>query len=144
MELKELTNRIISRKRIISALLILIMAFTAFWIYSETLSSYLKEEAFSRLTEVAQSSKISIYRELNEKQATLYQISNFVEDEENMTSKEVMGRLKAICKDDYFTRIGIIYPNKDVYITDDLGEKVIHFDEIGDYFYVLCMERIIM
>ena len=38
MELKELTNRIISRKRIISALLILIMAFTAFWIYSETLS----------------------------------------------------------------------------------------------------------
>ena len=135
MELKELTNRIISRKRIISALLILIMAFTAFWIYSETLSSYLKEEAFSRLTEVAQSSKISIYRELNEKQATLYQISNFVEDEENMTSKEVMGRLKAICKDDYFTRIGIIYPNKDVYITDDLGEKVIHFDEIGDYFY---------
>ena len=37
MELKELTNRIISRKRIISALLILIMAFTAFWIYSETL-----------------------------------------------------------------------------------------------------------
>ena len=68
MELKELTNRIISRKRIISALLILIMAFTAFWIYSETLSSYLKEEAFSRLTEVAQSSKISIYRELNEKQ----------------------------------------------------------------------------
>lgn len=134
MKVKEPVNNVVSWKKIISSLMIIGVAIAAFWVYSETLNNYLKEEAINRLTEVAQSNRFTVYRELNEKQSTLFQIANFIEDEPDMTSTDVMERLEHICKDKYFKRIGIIYPNKEMYVIDDLGKKAVEIAKIRSYF----------
>lgn len=134
MNKKKSTNNMISWKKIISSLMIVIVAIIAFGIYSKTLSTYLMDETLNRLTELAQSNKVAVYRELSEKQCTLFQISNFIEDEQNMTSMKVMEQLKLICQDNYFKRIGIIYPNKEMYIIDNLGQEAVNVNNISPYF----------
>lgn len=131
---KKSNSSTISWKKIFSSLMIVVVTVAAFWIYSDILGNYLKEESLNRLTEVAQVNKTTISRELREKQETLFQISHFVEDEQDMSSAKIMEHFKSICKNNYFKRIGIVYPNKEIYIMDNLGKQAVSVENIKAYF----------
>ena len=131
---KKSNSSTISWKKIFSSLMIVVVTVAAFWIYSDILGNYLKEESLNRLTEVAQVNKTTISRELREKQETLFQISHFVEDEQDMSSAKIMEHFRSICKNNYFKRIGIVYPNKEIYIMDNLGKQAVNVENIKAYF----------
>mgnify|MGYP000647655780 FL=1 len=51
-----------------------------------------------------------------------------------MISRENMEKLNEISKQNKFKRIGIIYPDKRVFVTDNLGEQSIYLDDIDILF----------
>lgn len=115
-------------------LLVLLIGLIGIGFYSGRLSNVLKENYLEQLTETSVYNSIIITRELRDKQTRLQQAANFLEDTENMSSKENMLKLREICKNNYFKRIGIIYPDKTVYTTDDLGEKAHKLGRKREYF----------
>lgn len=115
-------------------IILLLFIVTIIVIYSESLSTTLKQNYLNQLKETASYNNSIIYGELKDKQTTLQQIGSFIEDSPDMISRENMEKLNEISKQNKFKRIGIIYPDKRVFVTDNLGEQSIYLDDIGILF----------
>lgn len=115
-------------------IMLLLFIVTIILIYSESLSTTLKQNYLNQLTETANYNNSIIHGELKDKQTTLQQIASFIEDSPNMVSKENMQKLSEISKQINLKRIGIIYPDKRVFVTDNLGQQSIYLDDIGIFF----------
>lgn len=115
-------------------IILLIFIITIILVYSESLSTTLKQNYLNQLTETANYNNSIIYGELKDKQTTLQQIASFIEDSPNMVSRENMEKLSEISKQINLKRIGIIYPDKKVFVTDNLGAQSIHIDDIDVIF----------
>ena len=115
-------------------IILLLFIVTIILIYSESLSTTLKQNYLNQLTETANYNNSIIHGELKDKQTTLQQIASFIEDSPNMVSRENMQKLSEISKQINLKRIGIIYPDKRVFVTDDLGQQSIYLDDIGIFF----------
>jgi diguanylate cyclase (GGDEF)-like protein len=115
-------------------IILLLFIITIILIYSESLSTTLKQNYLNQLTETANYNNSIIHGELKDKQTTLQQIASFIEDSPNMVSKENMQKLSEISKQINLKRIGIIYPDKRVFVTDNLGQQSIYLDDIGIFF----------
>jgi len=130
-KIKVILNKIPLLGKII-LLLLFIMAIIL--IYSESLSTTLKQNYLNQLKETASYNNSIIYGELKDKQTALQQIGSFIEDSPDMISRENMEKLNEISKQNKFKRIGIIYPDKRVFVTDNLGEQSIYLDDIDILF----------
>lgn len=115
-------------------IILLLFIVTIILIYSESLSTTLKQNYLNQLTETASYNNSIIHGELKDKQTTLQQIASFIEDSPNMVSRENMQKLSEISKQINLKRIGIIYPDKRVFVTDNLGQQSIYLDDIGIFF----------
>lgn len=115
-------------------IMLLLFIVTIILIYSESLSTTLKQNYLNQLTETANYNNSIIHGELKDKQTTLQQIASFIEDSPNMVSRENMQKLSEISKQINLKRIGIIYPDKRVFVTDNLGQQSIYLDDIGIFF----------
>lgn len=115
-------------------IILLLFIVTIIVIYSESLSTTLKQNYLNQLKETASYNNSIIYGELKDKQTTLQQIGSFIEDSPDMISRENMEKLNEISKQNKFKRIGIIYPDKRVFVTDNLGEQSIYLDDIDILF----------
>ena len=115
-------------------IILLLFIITIILIYSESLSTTLKQNYLNQLIETANYNNSIIHGELKDKQTTLQQIASFIEDSPNMVSRENMQKLSEISKQINLKRIGIIYPDKRVFITDNLGEQSIYIDDIDVIF----------
>lgn len=115
-------------------IILLLFIVTIILIYSESLSTTLKQNYLNQLTETANYNNSIIHGELKDKQTTLQQIASFIEDSPNMVSRENMQKLSEISKQINLKRIGIIYPDKRVFVTDNLGQQSIYLDDIGIFF----------
>lgn len=130
-KLKSKLNKIPLIAKILILLLFIVMIIL---IYSESLSTTLKQNYLNQLTETASYNNSIIHGELKDKQTTLQQIASFIEDSPNMVSRENMQKLSEISKQINLKRIGIIYPDKRVFVTDNLGEQSIYLDDIDILF----------
>lgn len=130
-KIQSILNRIPLIGKIIILLLFIV---TILVIYSESLSTTLKQNYLNQLTETANYNNSIIHGELKDKQTTLQQIASFIEDSPNMVSRENMQKLSEISKQINLKRIGIIYPDKRVFVTDNLGQQSIYLDDIGIFF----------
>lgn len=130
-KIQSILNKIPLIGKIIMLLLFIV---TIILIYSESLSTTLKQNYLNQLTETANYNNSIIHGELKDKQTTLQQIASFIEDSPNMVSKENMQKLSEISKQINLKRIGIIYPDKRVFVTDNLGQQSIYLDDIGIFF----------
>lgn len=130
-KIQSILNRIPLIGKIIILLLFIV---TIIVIYSESLSTTLKQNYLTQLTETANYNNSIIHGELKDKQTTLQQIASFIEDSPNMASRENMQKLSEISKQINLKRIGIIYPDKRVFVTDNLGKQSIYLDDIGILF----------
>lgn len=115
-------------------ILLLLFIMAIILIYSKSLSTTLKQNYLNQLKETASYNNSIIYGELKDKQTTLQQIGSFIEDSPDMISRENMEKLNEISKQNKFKRIGIIYPDKRVFVTDNLGEQSIYLDNIDILF----------
>lgn len=115
-------------------ILLLLFIMAIILIYSESLSTTLKQNYLNQLEETANYNRSIIYGELKDKQTTLQQIRSFIEDSPEMISRENMEKLNEISKQNKFKRIGIIYPDKRVFVTDNLGEQSMYLDNIDIFF----------
>lgn len=115
-------------------IILLLFIVTIIVIYSESLSTTLKQNYLNQLKETASYNNSIIYGELKDKQTTLQQIGSFIEDSPDMISRENMEKLNEISKQNKFKRIGIIYPDKRVFVTDNLGQQSIYLDDIDILF----------
>lgn len=103
-------------------------------IYSEKLSNDLRENYIERLMETSMYNAMIVTGELRDKQTSVQHIASFIQSTEDMNSPENMLKLSEICDDHYFKRIGIIYPDRNLYITDDLGENIYKIENRSEYF----------
>ena len=126
-KIKVILNKIPLLGKII-LLLLFIMAIIL--IYSESLSTTLKQNYLNQLKETASYNNSIIYGELKDKQTTLQQIGSFIEDSPDMISRENMEKLNEISKQNKFKRIGIIYPDKRFLVNDNLVEQIIYLDNL--------------
>ena len=122
-------------KYMVLSLVILLLFFIGIIIYSNILKNKLSGQVNITLSEVAYQNKMVVESQISEQRNLVKQLALVIESENSLTNNHVLDTIKKIYQNGDYKNIGIVTPEKTIYISADgdfTTKYANYFDSLED------------
>lgn len=122
-------------KYMVLSLVILLLFFIGIIIYSNILKNKLSGQVNITLSEVAYQNKMVVESQISEQRNLVKQLALVIESENSLTNNHVLDTIKKIYQNGDYKNIGIVTPEKTIYISSDgdfTTKYANYFDSLED------------